>query len=207
MKSSPELTRRQFFRPCLAAGASLLLPSYLTRAADMDSPPFEGLMQISFIVPDLQQAIREYTDRLGIGPWFLSEHFNPEVNLYRGEPSDADVSIAMTFSGPMNFELIQQHDDKPSVYRETFLKKGYGFHHWALASYDIEADIAAYQSRGDEIVLDIIINGGRVVYADTSTYLDGMTELIEITENVRSGFGDMYRIARDWDGQDLIFGG
>jgi len=45
-----------------------------------------------------------------------------------------------------------------------------------------------------------------VVYADTSAYLDGMTELIEITDGVRAGFGDMYRIARDWDGKELIFG-
>jgi len=202
-------TRRDFLMPALAAGSTLALPGYLLNAAESsaDEPLFEGIMQISWIVPDLQAAMREYTERLGIGPWFVSEHFTPEVNLYRGEPNDADISIGMTYSGHMNFELIEQHDDKPSVYRETLLKRGYGFHHWALASHDIEADIASYQAKGDAIALDIIINGGRVVYADTSGYLDGMTELIEITDGVRSGFGDMFRIAWDWDGQDLIFGG
>ena len=202
-------TRRDFLMPALAAGSTLALPGYLLNAAESsaDEPLFEGIMQISWIVPDLQAAMRDYTERLGIGPWFVSEHFTPEVNLYRGEPNDADISIGMTYSGHMNFELIEQHDDKPSVYRETLLKRGYGFHHWALASHDIEADIASYQAKGDAIALDIIINGGRVVYADTSGYLDGMTELIEITDGVRSGFGDMFRIAWDWDGQDLIFGG
>lgn len=34
-----------------------------------------------------------------------------------------------------------------------------------------------------------------------------MTALFEITEGVRSGFGNMFRIARDWDGKDLIFAG
>jgi len=201
-------SRRDILKPALAAGASLALPPHLLSAAEnaADEPVFQGIMQISWIVPDLQAAMREYTERLGIGPWFVSEHFSPEVNLYRGEPNDADISIGMTYSGHMNFELIEQHDEKPSVYRETLLKRGYGFHHWALASHDIEADIASYQAKGDAIALDILINGGRVVYADTSAYLDGMTELIEITDGVRAGFGDMYRIARDWDGKDLIFG-
>ena len=202
-------SRRDILLPAMASTAAMLLPSGTASAAsqDTDTPPFEGIMQISFIVEDLQQAMEQYTQRLGIGPWFVSPHFSPEKNLYRGEPNDADVSIGMTFSGPMNFELIQMHDEKPSVYRETFLRRSYGFHHWAMASHDIEADIAKYQASGHEIALDIIINGGRVVYADTSTYLDGMTELIEITEGVRSGFGNMFRIARDWDGKDLIFAG
>jgi len=200
--------RRVLFRPALAAGASLVLPSPLIHAAEVDEPLFEGIMQISWIVPDLQAAMRDYTERLGIGPWFLSEHFNPSGMLYRGKPSEADVSIAMTFSGHMNFELIQQHDEKPSVYRETFLKRGYGFHHWAVASLDFERDVQSHLASGDEVILEITLEGGnRVVYVDTSAYLDGMLEIIEVTEGVRSAFGDMYRICRQWDGRDLIFRG
>jgi len=34
-----------------------------------------------------------------------------------------------------------------------------------------------------------------------------MTALFDITQGVGSGFGNRFRIARDWDGKDLIFAG
>jgi hypothetical protein len=34
---------------------------------------------------------------------------------YRGESTEADVAVAMSFAGHMNIELIQPKDNKPSV--------------------------------------------------------------------------------------------
>lgn len=203
------LTRRELLLPGLAAAASLVLPRGLAQAATAsDAPLFEGIMQISYIVPDLQQAMRDYTERLGIGPWFVTEHFNPPGMLYRGEPTSPDVAIGMTYSDHMNVELIQQRDDTPSVYRETLAKKGYGFHHWGLASDYFDRDLAAYRDRGEAVAFEVTLGGGnRIAYIDTTATLPGMIELIEVTDGVRSGFGNMYRISRDWDGRDLIYQG
>jgi hypothetical protein len=45
---------------------------------------------------------------------------------YRGEPSEADVSLAMSFAGHMMVELIQERSKAPSVYREVIEKRGSG---------------------------------------------------------------------------------
>ena len=37
---------------------------------------------------------------------------------------------------------------KPSVYREMIEMHGYGFHHWAVASHDLNRDLADYRARG-----------------------------------------------------------
>lgn len=194
--------------PGLAAGASLALPSGMALAADSapDSAPlFEGIMQYAYIVPDLQQAMADFTEGLGIGPWFLTENFQPPGMSYRGQPTNPAVSIAMSYSDNMNFELIQQRDDVPSVYRETLEKKGYGFHHWGVASTDFDRDLEDYVAKGDEVAFAVSLNGGRIAYVDTTAHLPGMVELIEITDNVRTAFGNMARIAREWDGGELVW--
>ena len=49
-------SRRDILLPAMASTAAMLLPSGTASAAsqDTDTPPFEGIMQISFIVEDLQ---------------------------------------------------------------------------------------------------------------------------------------------------------
>ena len=38
--------------------------------------------------------------------------------LYRGEPCEITLSLALANSGEMQIELIQQEDDTPSIYTE-----------------------------------------------------------------------------------------
>ena len=93
--------------------------------------PDNGVIQMAYVVPDIQAAMRHWIDRLGVAPWFLLEHFTGIEPVYRGRPSQADVALAMSFAGHMNIELIQPND-APSVYREIVEKRGYGFHHWGV---------------------------------------------------------------------------
>jgi len=43
----------------------------------------------------------------------------------------------MSFAGHVMIELIEQHNDVPSVYRNIAEKRGYGFHHWGVATADL----------------------------------------------------------------------
>jgi hypothetical protein len=202
-------TRRQVLVPGLAAATAAMLPDSLVRAAATDTLPlFNGVMQFAYIVPDIHQAMADWTARLGIGPWFLNEPFDPPQTFYRGQPSRPPINLAMTYSGAMNIELIQPLDETPSVYRETLLKKGYGFHHWGLAVDDLSAALQVYLDDGYEEAHRVVLDGGnQVIYVDTTRDLPGMIELIEITDGVRVAFGNMHQIAENWDGKDLIFGG
>ena len=79
---------------------------------------------------------------LGVGPWFVMRDL-PIRALYRGEPCEITLTLALANSGDMQIELIQQQDDTPSIYTE-FLRSGrQGYHQLAYWSDDFDATMAS----------------------------------------------------------------
>ena len=100
-------------------------------------PRDNGIIQIAYTVPDIHEAMDRYAKLLHVGPWFLVGPFVPPKGFYRGTPTSMQVSLAIAFNGESMIELIQQHDDKPSVFQETLKARGaHGFHHWGIGAYD-----------------------------------------------------------------------
>lgn len=163
--------------------------------------PRNGIMQMAYIVEDIDVAIRQWIDELGVGPWFLLDSFTGVDPVYRGEPSRADVALAMSFAGHMQIELIQPKDDHPSVYRETLQQRGYGFHHFGVCTEDIDAAIADLEAKGHVLAFRAgVPTGGEVAYLDGGPERPGMTELIEYGPGMDSAFTAFWRACRDWDG-------
>jgi hypothetical protein len=167
--------------------------------------PDDGIIQMAYVVEDIQAAMKQWADQLRVGPWFLLQHFSGVDPLYRGKPSAADVAIAMSFAGHMMIELIQPNNDAPSVYRETIEQRGYGFHHWGVGSKDFDRDVEIYQKRGAELAFFARVpSGGRVGYMDTTAQLPGMVELIELGADLEPMFTGFYRATLGWDGKDPV---
>src|SRR2546430_4872110 len=142
----------------------------------------------------LQAAISEWTTTLRVGPWFVLEHFTGVDPVYRGQPSRADISLAMSFAGHMNIELIEPNSDAPSVYREIIERRGYGFHHWGLATWNFDAAVEQYERAGHALAFRAAVpSGGRVGYMDTTGVLPGYTELIELGGAFEEVFGRFFR--------------
>jgi hypothetical protein len=115
------------------------------------------------------------------------------------------VSLARAFSGHVMVELIQQHDDTPSVFHEGPGPRRYGFHHWAVRTKDFDADLACYLDVGyAEAFSDRLPSGSRVVCVDSTRDLPGMLELIEHTEAQEHFYADIHTAAVGWDGRDPI---
>ena len=124
---------------------------------------------------------------------------------YRAAPTTVDVSIAMAFTGSMCVELIQQHDDQPSVYLESISTSGYGFHHCGIGTRNFDSLLAKYVALGHEAVFtDREPGGARIAYLSSADSLSGMTELIELTEGVEAMFERFRRAAVNWDGEDPL---
>jgi hypothetical protein len=68
---------------------------------------------------DIHATMGEMTRMMGVGPWFLRERGVFPRQFYRGQPATTALSIAMGYAGDMLFEIIQQLDDSPSVYRDV----------------------------------------------------------------------------------------
>jgi hypothetical protein len=163
--------------------------------------PIGGIIQMAYTVPDVEAAAAGYVEMLRIGPWFIRGPFVPPAGLYRGAPTSVSLSLAISFSGHMMIELIQQHDDTPSVYREFIGRRGHGFHHWGVATDRFDEDVARYRAKGYAVAFsDRTPVGTRVAYLDTSADLPGMIELIEIDEAQDSRYARLYAATIDWDG-------
>lgn len=167
--------------------------------------PDNGIIQMAYVVPDLEAAIAHWTKTLRIGPWFVLEHFTGVDPVYRGGPSGADVNLAMSFAGHMNIELIAPNNSAPSVYQELIDRRGYGFHHFGLATSDFDAEVTRYEKAGHALAFKAAVpSGGRVGYMDTTHVLAGYTELIELGGAFDEVFSRFYRASIGWDGSEPI---
>lgn len=167
--------------------------------------PDDGIIQMAYVVEDIQRSMLDFAKKLKAGPWFLLDHFTGIDAQYRGQPTNVDVSIAMGFSGHMMIELIQQRNDVPSVYRDMIDKRGYGFHHWGVATWNFDADVDRYRAQGYELAFFARVpSGARVGYMDTTADLPGMVELIELGAAFEPTFNRFYRASIGWDGSDPV---
>jgi hypothetical protein len=155
--------------------------------------PVGGIVQIAYTVKDIERGMRDYTERLNVGPWFVTGPFVPARGFYRGQPTDMSLTLAVAYSGHMMVELIEQHDDKPSVYQETIKTKGYGFHHWGMCSRSFDARFS-----------DVSPRGVRIVYVDTTRDLPGMLEIIETTDALEAIYHSYFAAAQGWNGEDPV---
>lgn len=167
--------------------------------------PLGAIIQFAYTVPDIGAALRLYVERFGVGPWYRRGPFTPARARYRGAPTQLTITLARAFHGDTMIEVIQQHDDSPSVFRERIDKVGYGFHHWALATTDIERDIERFAADGYPVAFeDWVPSGARIVYVDATAELPGMIELIEMNDVQEQMYARFHYAAASWDGSDPI---
>jgi hypothetical protein len=159
-----------------------------------------AIVQHAYTVADIRSAAFMQTRTTGIGPWFLRGPFTPEAR-YRGAPSAATFTLARAFLGPVMVELIQQHDDAPSVFRERPL----GFHHWATMPEDFDAELARLHGLGGEAAFeDVLPTGARVTYMDMGDRLPGMLELVERTPDQLATYARIHEASIGWNGEDPL---
>jgi len=165
--------------------------------------PLGGIVQVAYVVEDLQKSITEFSEKFNIGPWFYSNGYTLKEASYRGKPTDMRMGLALSFSGNMCFEVIQPLDDKPSVYWDVIKKKGYGFHHLGMATTQYEVDVARYQKMGYVLAFEgLTPRGIRFAYFDTTGDLPGMLELIEYNDTQLKFLSLMQQASVNWDGKD-----
>jgi len=172
---------------------------------------FGSIRQIAFVVHDLDRALRYWTATLGIGPFFLMRDLVPEGFQYRGKPSPAPrLTLALGNSGDLQVELIQQHDDRPSAYRDFLSAGREGFQHvssWLdRATYDETR--RRLLAEGTKVAHEGSIPGSgvRFVYFATDDAPGGLLyEMADVIGSpIETAMNEIARVARDWDGRDPV---
>jgi hypothetical protein len=164
------------------------------------SAVLEGpVRQVGFIVRDLDAAMQSWC-ALGVGPWFTMRNLEMKECRYRGELSEPTISIALANSGPMQIELIQQHDDTPAIYREFLDAGSEGFHQLAWWIDDFDAMMHKAAAAGWPIVWSGKGGETRFVYFELEPTISTVVEVMELNDSTRA-VADLVASAADgWDG-------
>jgi catechol 2,3-dioxygenase-like lactoylglutathione lyase family enzyme len=151
---------------------------------------FGPVIQQGYVVPDVQAAMRHWIAR-GIGPFFVEEHIRPKGD-YDGERIQPDLSAAFAYSGEQQIEVIEQHDDEPTIYRDYLAAHpDGGLQHLAVWVDNIAETVDDLDAAGRRYTV-------RQRYGDGHAYLDSEEEpgvmvqlmarsdhLVELMETIR----------------------
>ena len=168
--------------------------------------PCGAVAQCAYVVPDLKKALDYYQRALGAGPFFVLEHAKSPHRMYRGKNIPTEISLGMSFAGHLNIELIQLHDDEPSILREGVARHGYGFHHFGVPFEDVEAELPKYLAQGYvEVSRNPVPTGGEVVFVELpNAPVPSYIEMLPVNEVMDQTFTRFWQAAQDWDGSDPI---
>jgi catechol 2,3-dioxygenase-like lactoylglutathione lyase family enzyme len=157
--------------------------------------------QMGFVCEDLVGAVDFWTRRIGAGPFYELSHIKLSGTRYRGAAAEVDLSAALGYFGDLQIELIQQHCESPSVYREWLAQGGTGVQHVAVLVDDFEAAHRALLEIGGEAVQETEIPGSvRCAYF----HIPGnppVLEILQLSEAFARQWRQMRAAARGWNGE------
>ena len=163
------------------------------------------VVQNAYYVSDLDAAIDRWHALLGLGPFFVRRHIVlPDVR-YRGAPSTLDISAAYVQAGPIQLELVTQHDSTPSAFRDMYAHGEQGLHHVAVMPDDYAALVDHYVQAGFPVATELRTAAGRgAAYVDTRPLLGHMLEIYLPNDSLRELYAQVAAAAAEWDGRALV---
>jgi hypothetical protein len=161
------------------------------------------LFQLGFVVDDLLGTAAHWARVFGVGPF----HVLPPIEqpcTYRGRESGVNVQVAIAQAGPVQVELIKQHCDRASVYRDLIEQGESGFHQLCTVTPAYDAKKAHYEQLGYELVSEMVARGQHVAFFDTFDDFGFFTEVAEEVPGFLASLGAIAQTCAEWDGRDPV---
>lgn len=161
--------------------------------------------QVSFTSRDIDHSMRYFIEVWGIGPWYVTRNIKSKRE-FKGVLHEMTMSVALSSSGDLQFEIVQQHDDTPSIFQEFLRQVPDGLHvqHMAVWAEDFAQSRAAALAKGWVIMEEGVPAIGPYAYLshprNPHLYLE-VSDRSPAKEHFRSAIRD---IAATWDGKDPI---
>jgi Glyoxalase/Bleomycin resistance protein/Dioxygenase superfamily len=171
---------------------------------------FGGIRQLAMVVRDAEETMKQWAE-VGVGPFYVIRDFQVHDYRYRGKAMPGPLlSLCFAQSGPLQIEVIQQHNDVPSGYLD-FLGSGREGCQHVCAWF---SEPAAYDAKRAELLAAgfAIIHEGRPLtprsrFAYFATKLPGAM-MFEISESLLPELAPLWEMvessAANWDGSDPI---
>lgn len=155
------------------------------------------LFQYAYFVRSIEDAAVQWSRLAGAGPFFVTRHHVADRFDYRGTTQEADVSYAFGYIDDVQIQLIEQHDDTPSIYLDMFPDRSEGQHHIARLVADYERTRNSIMADGHDLACELEANGIHACYLDTRSAIGVFTELHSITDRILTTFGRWRDAHRD----------
>ena len=164
------------------------------------------IRQVAYIVPDIEAAMKHWSEVLGVGPWFYNPHVPIRNYHYRGQQYEPHNSVALANAGSLQIELLQTRNDVPSMYRDFRLAGYQGVQHVAYWTENFDVDLARAEAAGFKVCMGGEVGkNGRFVYFEDTSGLPGTTiELSEVAGPKGRMFSMIREASHDWDGRDPV---
>lgn len=160
-------------------------------------------VQISTVVDDLEKAARLWSEHLGVGPWIVfDDAIEGRDFRHRGKRSAVDMSLGLTYAGETQMEIICQHNDAPSPYRE-FLDAGrQGVQHLEYWPEDYFASCEALERAGFTEITTIHLPDGtkNASYFESPPEISTVVAVVPMTPYRHSYMSVIEHLAANWDG-------
>ncbi len=159
--------------------------------------------QLGHVVDDVLDAAASWATTFGIGPF----HVLPVVEQradYGGETRTVRIQVAVAQAGPVQIELIQQHGDTPSIFREWSRNATSAFHQIATLTDDYDGKTAHFKALGYVIAAESVGGGFRVAYVDTAAEFGFYTEVVEAPASFVDQVRAISETCAHWDGRDPV---
>ena len=159
--------------------------------------------QLGFVVRDLVQAANKWAAVHGVGPFHLIPVVEQQL-VVRGQPAPVSMQVGIAQAGPVQIELIQQHCDRPSIYRDWSQEGSRPFHQLATLTPDYDAKKREFESLGYRLAAESPDGPVRLGYFDTLADFGFYTEVVERTEALLERWELVSRTCASWDGTDPV---
>jgi methylmalonyl-CoA/ethylmalonyl-CoA epimerase len=149
-------------------------------------------VQICVVVENVDEAMKRYSDLLGVGPFLIYSVDAKQLGVTReGLPTDYKVRVAMAKMGGAVLELLESNKGQ-TIWKDFYDKHGEGMHHIGLFVRNFPAALAAFTDRGFKITVDGPIEGksrtGRFTYLETQERMGTTFELLDFPEDLMQAF-------------------
>jgi len=158
--------------------------------------------QIGILTDDLDRAVKDWIERLGVGPWLVFRNVALD-GVYRGAPTQVKMDVALGYRGDTQIEFIQITNGAASPYRGPDGAPLMGLHHIAWLVDDLDAASHDMEAAGLVRVFFAQRPAIRVAYFEDAAQNGMLYEIIEgpgQREMIRDGIA----AAKAWRGDNPI---
>ncbi len=164
-----------------------------------------GIMQLAYVPADFDGALNHWIEVVGAGPFFALDHVKLDNLKHYGQLTDIDFSMVIGYWGELQIELIRQHNDAPSIYKDWRDAGREGLHHVCILVGDMAEARRVCTEVGAVVAQEgDVVGGGSVIYVDAGGGPGTMVEILKLGPGGPGFFAMMREAHRTWDGSEPV---